>query len=171
MHCLRWGWGTKPSFIQEGSTSRINPLPFNITFVTENSPLPYTFYWQMLPISHQQFRTFHDLPFTAENIFNIWINHKTRTCCRLYHNHKTRLLQTKMTDFPTLSFHILQRVKSLPFYIPEDGAPSERSLPVRIRNYRGYPRALSCLVLSCISLTNRVTGNSHTTWFFSLVYN
>ena len=41
-------------------------------------------------------------------VFKTWINHKTRTYCRLFHNNKIYLLaiwaflQTEKTDFPTL---------------------------------------------------------------------
>ena len=53
------GKGAKKSFVQGGSAPRSNSLPFYIPFLTEKIPLLYTFYWQMVPLSHTLFRTFH----------------------------------------------------------------------------------------------------------------
>ena len=65
--------GTGPGRVFRGSAPRSNPLPLKIAFLTEKVPLPYTFNWYIVPLSHTQFRTLH-----------------------FFH------LQTKMTDFPTL---------------------------------------------------------------------
>ena len=47
------GWGTQKSFLRRGSTPReVQPLPFYIPFLTEKGPLSYTFYWQMVPLTH-----------------------------------------------------------------------------------------------------------------------
>ena len=51
------------------------------------------------------------IPFNCckSTLFKIWIDHKTRTFCQLFHSYKVHLLAllglltTKMTDFPTLS--------------------------------------------------------------------
>ena len=52
------------------------------------------------------------IPFNCckSTLFKIWIDHKTRTFCQLFQSYKVHLLallglwQTKMTDFPTLSY-------------------------------------------------------------------
>ena len=48
-----------------GYTWRSNPLPFYIPVWTEKAPLSYTFYWQILPLSHTQFRTLYLCCLTA----------------------------------------------------------------------------------------------------------
>ena len=40
------------SFLRGGSDPRSNPLPFYKLFLTEKVPLWYTFYWQMVLLSH-----------------------------------------------------------------------------------------------------------------------
>ena len=68
------------------------------------------------------------IPFNCckSTLFKIWIDHKTRTLSRLFHSYKVHLLallgllQTKVTDFPTLyTFHIVQLMKSPPIHIAE----------------------------------------------------
>ena len=44
--------GSQQSFIRRGSSPRSNPLLFYIPFFAEKVPLSYTFYWQMVPLSH-----------------------------------------------------------------------------------------------------------------------
>ena len=39
------------------SAPRSNPLPFYIPFLAKKVALSYTFYWQMVPLSHTSFRT------------------------------------------------------------------------------------------------------------------
>ena len=72
---------SKQSLIQLHSTMSFNPLPFyNYTpFLTEMVPLSYTFYWQMLPLSH----TYSLEHFNCCNstILLICINNKTRKLC------------------------------------------------------------------------------------------
>ena len=57
-------------------------------------------------------------------VFKTWINHKTRTYCRLFHNNKIYLLaiwaflQTEKTDFPTLLLTSTGEIP-IPFHIPE----------------------------------------------------
>ena len=56
-------------------------------------------------------------------LFKIWIDHKIRSFSQLFHGYKVHLLallgqiQTKMTDFPTLS--LVQLMKSPPIHIAE----------------------------------------------------
>ena len=40
--------GTRQSFVRGRLRSGIQPLAFNILFLTEKAPLSYTFYWQMI---------------------------------------------------------------------------------------------------------------------------
>ena len=42
-------------YMRGASAPRSNPLPYYIPFVTEKVPLSYTFYWQMVPLSHNYF--------------------------------------------------------------------------------------------------------------------
>ena len=79
------------------------------TFFDEKGT-PYTFYWQMVPLSHTLFRTLH--PF-------------------YFYRPKWQI---------SISFNILQPVKSLPFHIPEAWNRSPfRTEPPRIGHYREYP--------------------------------
>ena len=61
---------------------------------------------------------------------------QTRTFSQLFLTHKMHLLallaflQTKMTDFPTLSFYILQLASEIPALKPDRGTPFGRSLLV-----------------------------------------
>ena len=56
-------------------------------------PLSYTFYWQMVPLSHISSLEFC-IPLNCCKciVFKTWIDHKTRTYFRLFHNHKKHLL-------------------------------------------------------------------------------
>ena len=51
--CGVGGGGTKKPFIWGGSTLRSNPI--DMPFLTEKAPFLYTFYWQMVPLSHTLF--------------------------------------------------------------------------------------------------------------------
>ena len=42
-----------------GSAPRSNPLLLYIPFFTKKALLSYTFYWQMVPLSHTLFKTLH----------------------------------------------------------------------------------------------------------------
>ena len=66
-----------------------NPLPFYIPFLTEKLQLSYTFFWQMVPLSH----VLHPI-FTAVNILSLKDVNKlqTRTFSRLFWSHKMHLL-------------------------------------------------------------------------------
>ena len=46
-------------FTRGGSAPRSNPLPFYKPFFTKKVTLSYTFYWQMVLLSHTLFRTLH----------------------------------------------------------------------------------------------------------------
>ena len=89
---------SKQSLIQRHSTTGFNPLPFyNYTpFLTEMVPLSYTFYWQMLPLSH----TYSLEHFNCCNctILLICINNKTRKLSYLF-------TAIKYICWPFLSFH------------------------------------------------------------------
>ena len=56
-------------------------------------------------------------------VFNIWLNHKTRTFSQLFNSHKMHLLVLRTFYTPqweiSLPFHTLQQVNSLLFCIPE----------------------------------------------------
>ena len=43
-----------------------NPLHFYIPFLTQKGPLSYTFYWQMVPLSHTNLE--HCIFLTAVNV-------------------------------------------------------------------------------------------------------
>ena len=49
--------GHEQIFIRGGSALRSNTLPFHIPFFTKKVALSYTFYWQMVPLSHTLFKT------------------------------------------------------------------------------------------------------------------
>ena len=52
------GGGDKQQlFIRGGSAPRSNPLP--LPFFTKKVLISYSFYWQMVPLSHTLFRTLH----------------------------------------------------------------------------------------------------------------
>ena len=57
MGIARWKMG----IARGGSAPRSNPLTFYIPFFTKKVPLLYTFYWQMVPLSHTLFRILHSL--------------------------------------------------------------------------------------------------------------
>ena len=46
-------------FTRGGSAPRSNPLPFYKPFFTKKVTLSYTFYWQLVLLSHTLFRTLH----------------------------------------------------------------------------------------------------------------
>ena len=50
------GRGTQQMFIRGGSAPKSNPLPFYTPFFTKKVSFSYTFYWQMVPLSHTLFR-------------------------------------------------------------------------------------------------------------------
>ena len=54
-----WGGGgdTQQMFIRGSSAPRSNPLP--LPFFTKKVLILYSFYWQMVPLSHTLFRTLH----------------------------------------------------------------------------------------------------------------
>ena len=92
------------------------PLPFYIPFFTKEVLLSYTFYWQMVPLSHASFRASH--PFHLL-FFALSINHKNRKFSRLYKAIKFicsalwGLSQTQMTDFPTLLYTSTIKIPTL----------------------------------------------------------
>ena len=51
------GGDTQQMFIRGGSAPRSNPLP--LPFFTKKVLISYSFYWQMVPLSHTLFRTLH----------------------------------------------------------------------------------------------------------------
>ena len=55
------GGGTQQTFIREGTDPRFNLVPFYIPIFTKKLPLFYTFYWQMVHLSHKYtlLRTLH----------------------------------------------------------------------------------------------------------------
>ena len=91
---------------------RIQPLslPLYISFLTEKAPVSYTFYWQMVPLSHTQFKTLH--PFKQLRMHCLLNKNKSqnynffvtvfagikRNCWPFW-----AFLQAEMTYFPTLS--------------------------------------------------------------------
>ena len=54
--CLDRGWGVL--LYGEAPLQSSTPYPF-MYHLAEKVPLSYTFYWQMVPLSHTQFTTFH----------------------------------------------------------------------------------------------------------------
>ena len=108
---------SEQSLIQRHSTMGFNPLPFYTPFLTEMVPLSFTFYWQMLPLSH----TYSLEPFNCCKctILLIFINNKTRKLSHLF-------TAIKYICWPFLSFHrekwqifLHQLMKSLPSRISE----------------------------------------------------
>ena len=82
------------------NTVEVNPKPFYIPFFTKKVFLSYTFYWQMVPLSHTFFRTLHLLallePFTDTN---------DRFCYPFIYFNKS---------LKSLPFHILEAWKRYP---------------------------------------------------------
>ena len=108
--------GTGPGGVFRGSAPRSNPLPFKIPFLTEKVPLPYTFNWYIVPLSHTQFRTLHfshlqtkmtDLPALSVISWDFLNISKSAKCLK------------KFPDICTTSFYILQPAKSLRFHTAE----------------------------------------------------
>ena len=107
-----------------GSTPQSNPYPFKCHFWSQRKQfrIPsivkrYPFYIPCLELG---------IPFNCCKctVLTIWIFHKTRTFSWLFHSHEMYLLAllgffTNRNDRILLPFHIIQLVKSLPFYIPE----------------------------------------------------
>ena len=113
--------------------------------LTEMVPLSYTFYWQMLPLSHTySLEHFNCCNFT---ILLICINNKTRKFSYLF-------TTIKYICWPFLSFDrakwqifLRQQAYLLVYLKPEKGTPLGRAL-VYIDHYREYPleRLMSTLV-------------------------
>ena len=96
------GLVTQQSFIREGSALRSNPLPFYIPFSAEKVPfssVPSIDRW--CPLHNTQFRIlgiFTLLNTNKSQNQEIFLTHKLSICQPFW-----ALLQTEMTDFPTLS--------------------------------------------------------------------
>ena len=133
----RAGRSAQQSFIWRGSAPGSAPLPFYIPFLTVKVPLLYTFYWQMIPLSHTYVAWNFVSPLTAKNALRFKYEYITSFC-----NIFTFLLYRLKWQI-SLPFYILQQVKSLSFHIPEV-TPFGRSLTV-YGYYRVYlqPRAFS----------------------------
>ena len=97
-----------------------NPVPFYVLILTGNVPFSYTFYWQMVPLSHTLSTTLYPFTYCKCTVFKLWI--QITTFSRLFHSHKMHLLtlwtflQTEMTYFPVLSY---TSTRPVPFHIPE----------------------------------------------------
>ena len=97
-----------------------NPVPFYVLILTGNVPFSYTFYWQMVPLSHTLSTTLYPFTYCKCTVFKLWI--QITTFSRLFHSHKMYLLtlwtflQTEMTYFPVLSY---TSTRPVPFHIPE----------------------------------------------------
>ena len=97
------------------------------------------------------------IPFNCckSTLFKIWIDHKTRTFCQLFHSYKVHLLAllglltTKMTDFPTLSHSSTNEIptnsyhwslKKVPLCIAvEPPCISRYQEPMGSGHFREYP--------------------------------
>ena len=97
------------------------------------------------------------IPFNCckSTLFKIWIDHKTRTFSWLFHSYKVHLLallglwQTKMTDFPTLSYSSTNEIptnsyrwslKKVPLCIAvEPPCISRYQEPMGSGHFREYP--------------------------------
>ena len=109
-------------FIRGGSAPRSNPLPFCIPFFTKTVPLSCT-------SSIDKWCPFHIpclelcIPFTCCKctFFLIGIDHKNRRFFSTLWSHKSHLLalwtllQTQMTDFPSLSYTSTSKIPTLSY--------------------------------------------------------
>ena len=133
------GYSTK--FFKGRLRTGLQPLTPYIPFLPEKVPLSYTFYWQMVPLSHT---LCIPLNCCKDTVFKIRINHKTRTFSRIFHGHKMllwallSLLTTEMTDFPTLSYTSTNVILTLWYTWSLKKLPLRAELP-RIGHYREYP--------------------------------
>ena len=83
--------GTRQSFIRGGSVSEVQPLPgllYTIFWQRRDLFRQYTFYWQLVPLSH----TLHPFHRCKRTVFKIWINPKTRMFSPLFLSHKMHIL-------------------------------------------------------------------------------
>ena len=126
--------GTQEIFIWGGSAPRSNRLPFCISIFTKKVPLSYTFYWKMVPLSHTLFRTLHPFYCCKCTVFWIGINRKNSTFARLFN-----ILQTQMTDFPTLLYTSTSVIPTLLYIWSLKKVPFKVE-PSRLGHHRRTPR-------------------------------
>ena len=122
-------------FIRRGSAPRSNPLPIYVPFFTEKVPLSYTFFWQMVRLTHTSFRTLY--PFNCCNckVTKLFLNFLKPQINLL-------ALLGPFTDPNDISlpFCILQLVKPLPFDKPEAWKKYPfRAQPPCIGHHREFP--------------------------------
>ena len=112
-------WGEAPSR---------GPTPYPLyTFLTEQVPLSYNFYW------HPCLELCNPFNCWKCTVFKIWTNHKTRTFSRLFLSHKMHLLAllnlfTHRNDRFPHPFTCFNNWNPDPFVHLK---PEERSLPVQ----------------------------------------
>lgn len=109
------------------------PFIYRAFLTADRVPVSYTFYWQMIPISHTSLRSLHLALLTATKwtVFKIDINHKTGTFSLLPKGQKIcqpvwAFLQTEMANFPNLSTY----VSAIIYLTPEKCTHFGRSLSV-----------------------------------------
>ena len=85
-------------------------------------PLSYTFYWQMVPLSHTEFTTLHPFFKNVVNAlsFKIWKISQKQVIFSTIHSQEIVLLvlyvlQTEMTDFPILSYTSTSKIPTLSY--------------------------------------------------------
>ena len=126
--------GVGGTFIWGGSAPKFNPIPFRIPFGRKGTPFVHLLLTNGTPSTNLVWNFPSLLNCSKGTVCKIWINHKTSTFCRLFHGHEMHLLALLGLYRPkwqiSSSFHILQQVKWIPFYIPEQGTPVGRSLPL-----------------------------------------
>ena len=90
-------------FLRGGSTLRSNPLSFfHTVFERKATPLNIPSMGTRFPFHIPSLELFSLFNCWKCTVFKIWINHKTRTFCRLFHSHKMHL--SDRNDL--LPFHI-----------------------------------------------------------------
>ena len=137
---------TQQSFIRGGSATRYNPLPFYIPFLIKKKvPLSrYTFYWQWCPFNIPSLELC--IPFNSCKctFFMTWINLKPERFLEFSSPQHASVIPSRPFNRSkwhiSLPFHILQLVKSLPFYIPKARTKYPfRAEPPHIGFCREYP--------------------------------
>ena len=154
------------------SAPRSNPLPFYIPFYDRKGPPSYTFCWQWYPSYMPSLEICIPLNCCKCTAFKTGINHKTRPFTQLFSQPCNAFVSTFWAFLPTemtvsLSFHILQQVKSQPSHILKAWKWYPfRVEPLRIGgHFREYPPGFK----SALNLINNMSNSNRLNSIFRRV--
>ena len=106
---------------------KVQPLILSVSILTEKVPLSYTFYWQIVPLSHTLLKSNFAPLLTSVNALSLkceWITKPEHflllfTAIKEYRLDLLGFFKDRPSSRILQPFHILQQVNSKPFHVPE----------------------------------------------------